>query len=295
MGRGVAVEPVPVAFVRANFAVRDGTIVKANGSPATFTGPNGVAMVRLRYNGHVRRLSAGRVAYALTKNEWPVGLLAKPCHHPHAAAGRASALACRAKADLTLIKAMNEAPNVSIAQLSAMTGSPKSCTSARLTRLAERGLTESPKCCPGKSWALSAQGQALAAADRPILDDFDREILLALPGRIMTLAAQTGVCPLTIRRRVDRMAAQKLVALDERRRFVVTDEGRKALPHAPPKPPRWIDATRISAAVAKDVLRRLEHPTELPPAERSRLSSEIATRARKARGSKWVYHSALAG
>jgi hypothetical protein len=42
---------------------------------------------------------------------------------------------------MALIRAMASASQVSIAQLSTLTGSPESCVSARLGRLAERGLT----------------------------------------------------------------------------------------------------------------------------------------------------------
>ena len=68
MGRGIATEPVPVEFVKAGFAVTpDGQIVRRAcriGSlahePATFSGPNGVAMVRVTYNGKIRRLRGAR-------------------------------------------------------------------------------------------------------------------------------------------------------------------------------------------------------------------------------------------
>ena len=103
-------------------------------------------MVRVRHNSRVRRLSAARVAHAIIKGQWPVGLLEahvgdKTSDRPHAAGGRASSLTCRAETDMAMIRAMASASQVSIAQLSTLTGSPELCVSARLGRLAERGLT----------------------------------------------------------------------------------------------------------------------------------------------------------
>ena len=149
MGRGIATGPVPPEVVQQHFALRqDGQIVRREcriaslaHEPATFSGPNGVAMVRMTYNGKIRRLSAARVAYAITKGQWPTGLLAKRSHQPN---GKASSLARRAEADMTLIKAMSEAPDASIAKLSALTGSPESCVSARLGRFAAAGFAASP-------------------------------------------------------------------------------------------------------------------------------------------------------
>jgi hypothetical protein len=117
MGRGIATAPVPPEIVRQHFALRqDGQIVRREcriaslaHQPATFSGPNGVAMVRMTYNGKIRRLSAARVAYAIKKGHWPSGLLAKPRHKPFAFGGMASSLVRRAVADMALIKAMSEA------------------------------------------------------------------------------------------------------------------------------------------------------------------------------------------
>ena len=121
-------------------------IVRGDGSQAIFSGPNSVAMVRVRHNSRVRRLSAARVAHAIIKGPG-AGRVArsarwdKTSDRPHAAGGRASSLTCRAETDMALIRAMASASQVSIAQLSTLSGSPESCVSARLGRLAERGLT----------------------------------------------------------------------------------------------------------------------------------------------------------
>ena len=105
-------------------------------------------MVRVRHNSRVRRLSAARVAHAIIKGPG-AGRVArsarwdKTSDRPHAAGGRASSLTCRAETDMALIRAMASAlSQVSIAQLSTLSGSPRiSFVSARLGRLAERGLT----------------------------------------------------------------------------------------------------------------------------------------------------------
>jgi hypothetical protein len=81
---------------------RDHRLAALAHEPATFSGPNGVAMVRMTYNGKIRRLSAARVAYAITKGQWPTGLLAKRSRPPNAAAGGASSLARRAEADMPI-------------------------------------------------------------------------------------------------------------------------------------------------------------------------------------------------
>ena len=43
----------------------------------------------------------------------------------------------------------------------------------------------------------------------------------------------------------------------------------------------WL--TPISAASARDVLRRMQNPRDMPPSERSRVSTETAKRSRQAR------------
>ncbi len=85
------------AYVAECFDLRDGVIIRRQcrigvlvHEPATFVGPRGVPMVRIYHDGHIRRLSAARVAYAITHSQWPVGLLAKP--QPYASDSIARAL-----------------------------------------------------------------------------------------------------------------------------------------------------------------------------------------------------------
>jgi hypothetical protein len=283
MGRGIATGPVPPEIVQQHFAVRqDGQIVRREcriGSlahePATFSGPNGVAMVRMTYNGKIRRLSAARVAYAITKGHWPSGLLAKRSHRPN---GKASSLARRAEADMTLIKAMSEAPDASIAKLSALTGSPESCVSARLGRFAAAGLAASPQCVPGRSWCLTGAGKTLAMNGQP-LDDLDRAILRALalaPKRQLQMAREIEVCSLTIKRRGELLIERGLVKQNATRQpFAITDQGRAAL--GPDAPQRWIDSERIRAAAARDVLAR-RSPDVTTPAEAGRMGARVRWR-----------------
>jgi hypothetical protein len=261
MGRGIATGSVPPEVVQQHFAVRqDGQIVRREcriaalaHEPATFPGPNGVAMVRMTYNGKIRRLSAARVAYAITKGHWPSGLLAKRSHQPN---GKASSLARRAEADMTLIKAMSEAPDASIAKLSALTGSPESCVSARLGRFAAAGLAASPMCVPGRSWCLAGAGKALAMNGQPLIDDLDRELLVAValsPLSLMALKRRIEVCRLTVRRRVDALISRGLVSRTEGR-YEITDQGRAALGPDAPRP--WVRPEAVAASLAKDVTAR---------------------------------------
>jgi hypothetical protein len=263
MGRKVAAEPVPVEIVQRGFALRDGQIVRRecriaalDHEPATFFGPNGVAMVRMTYNGKIRRLSAARVVYAITKGHWPSGLLAKPRHKPSASGGRASSLVNRAEADMALIKAMSEAPHASIAALSALTGVRESRVSTRLTKLAKSDLTQSPMCVPGRSWCLTQAGKALAMNGQPLIDDLDRELLVAValsPLSLMALKRRIEVCRLTVRRRSDRLIERGLVSQTDGR-YAITDQGRAALGDQCPKP--WVRPELVSAAAARDVLAR---------------------------------------
>jgi Mn-dependent DtxR family transcriptional regulator len=285
MGRGIAAGPVPPEIVRHHFALRqDGQIVRREcriaslaHEPATFSGPNGVAMVRMRYEGRVRRISAARVAYAITKGHWPSGLLAKPHHKPSASGGRASSLALRAKADMALINAMSEAPHASIATLSALTGVRESRVSSRLTKLAKHDLTQSPQCVPGRSWMLTQAGKALAMNGQPLLDDLDRELLVAVartPSRLTALKRQIGVCALTIRRRVDRLAERGLIEAQDGG-FRITDQGRAAL--GPDAPVQWLDPARILASLARDVTAR-RSPDAMTHAEAGRAGAAVRWR-----------------
>jgi hypothetical protein len=65
------------------------------------------------------------------------------------------------------------------------------------------------------------------------------------------------------------------------KRFSITDEGRQALgSDAPPKPEPWLKVDAISAANARDVRTRMQHPNDdRSAAERSRQSSTARAKA----------------
>jgi hypothetical protein len=302
MGRSrLSQPPVPVEYVQQCFEVSDGALVWKErprehfsarpedharfnamfaGKPSGFSGPNGVAMVRLQFEGRTRRIAASRVAWCLSAGEWPVGLLAKRSHHqPN---GEASSLARRAEADMTLIKAMSEAPDASIAKLSALTGSPESCVSARLGRFAAAGLAASPMCVPGRSWCLTGAGKARAMNGQPLIDDLDRELLVAValsPLSQMALKRRIEVCRLTVRRRVDALIARGLVNQTDGR-YAITDQGRAALGDQCPSP--WLRSEAISAALARDVVRR-QHGLRCD----GEVEAEAQSPSQRQRESKW--------
>ena len=235
----------------------------------------------LTYNGRVRRISAARVAYAIAKGHWPSGLIAKPRHKPSAFGGRASSLVRRAEADMALIRAMSEAPDASIAKLSALTGVGESRVSTRLTKLAERDLTQSPMCVPGRSWCLTAQGRVVAISGQPLLDQRDRDILTIIarsPAKLMALAQVTGSCRLTARRRIDALVERGLVSRTDGR-FMVTAAGLAALGPDAPRP--WVQPAAVAASLAKDVTARRSLAV-MTFAEMGRMGGQAAARLRKA-------------
>jgi hypothetical protein len=287
--------PVPATYIREAFHVRqDGQLVwrerpeshfpcrpedharfnrQRAGQPAGFK-INGQHVVRLQFDGRTRRIAASRVAWCLSAGEWPSGLLAKRSRQPN---GKASSLARRAEADLTLIKAMSEAPDASIAKLSALTGSPESCVSARLGRFADAGLAASPMCVPGRSWCLTGAGKALAMNGQPLIDDLDKDILMACARAahgLMALVRVTGSCRLTVRRRIDRLVARGLVSQTDGR-YAITDHGRAALGDQLPSP--WVRPDAVAASLAKDVTAR-RSPDVTTPAEAGRMGARVRWR-----------------
>jgi hypothetical protein len=79
-----------------------------------------------------------------------------------------------------LLAAMAGHQGVSLTQLARFAGIGEARTSTRLTKLAERDLTVSPMCVPGRSWALTGAGREIAEQARPLIDGLDRRILAAL-------------------------------------------------------------------------------------------------------------------
>ena len=98
---------------------------------------------------------------------------------PHTKGGRASSLIRRHDADRALLAALADNPHPTIAGLSRLIGCSEARTSTHLGKLVERGLTASPMCVPGRSWALTGEGLAVAMelSARWSFDDLDCDVL----------------------------------------------------------------------------------------------------------------------
>jgi hypothetical protein len=80
MGRGrITAEPLSAEFIQASFRVRqDGRITRSStGEVATFRGPHDQLLVRVYIGGKIRRrrITAGRIAWALATGSWPKGVV----------------------------------------------------------------------------------------------------------------------------------------------------------------------------------------------------------------------------
>ena len=302
--RKTPIVPLDVGVIREAFAVGDnsGSVIRrSTGAEATFVGPSGALLIRCYHQGQVRRLTASRVAWVLAAdvNEWPKGPI-KPrdgdernlraenliqvrrsAHQPFSAGGKASSLERRTQADVALINALAEHQGaLTVPQLSVSVGQSPPCCCTRLAKLEARGLVCGPHCDARKRWDLTPAGRALAAASIPVvIDDLDRHILGAVtrsPLRLMALAGLTGVCRLTMRRRLDRLIAQKLIEANESR-FRISAKGREALGDDAPTP--WVRIESISAAAAKDVGERSATDNRTSW-QRSRLASKSRAKAK---------------
>ena len=309
MGRGVASEPVPVEVIRETFGLGDnsGVIVRREchiaalkGEPCLFTGPSGRLMARLSHDGKTRRVLASKIAWCLSHAEWPTGpikprngdasdlrpenlALTKYAAPQPSSGGRASSLARRAETNAALLNALATRASPSLKELSAAVSLSEGRTSARLSKLAAQGLTISPQCIPGRSWALTAQGRAAIQAATPVIpDDLDKRILRALccgPTRQVVMVREIEVCSLTIKRRTAILIERGLVRRDsDRGPFWITDRGREAL--GPDAPQAWLRIEAVAASLAKDVTSR-SSPDVLSSAERGRFGGRA--QARKAR------------
>jgi hypothetical protein len=307
MGRGVAKGPVPAEWLAANFTVDGATgalIRKACGAggarfvggPASYRDTDGVLRTRFTYQGARRTMASARIAWILTRETYPRGQVVtigdgadlKPenltvvdncLHKPWTkGGGQASSLQRRAEIDRLLLSAMAEHEGAALTTLAKLAGLAEGRISVKLTRLAERGLAESPRCCPGKAWVLSAQGRAVAMGETNALDELDKTLLTTLAGsnvplRQLGLARRCGVCTFTIKRRIGLLADRGLV-LVRGPQFLLTDAGRKALgPEAPVVKP-WFNPAMISAAAARDVRERVSIPeqTSVARSENGRLA-----------------------
>ena len=304
MGRSAAPPPLDLDIVRQTIAVRqDGALIRRQSRMSAFSGEPAVFqnMVCIRHDGVTRRLAAPRVAYAIQTEAWPprggqVRLKSgdsdyrldnleavKACsHRPHAKGGRATSLVTRQAADRALLEAMLSHLGAAVEQLGRLTGRSEARTCTHLGKLANLALVESPQCCPGRAWALTAKRKAAAIGVSPLLDDLDRDILAVLRSAAMgpvRLGRRVGCCELTVRRRAKALAAKGLVIVDPRKFYAVTPSGLAAIGEAAPA--RWVDTARISAAAARDVQNRIVSPTgDMSQAERSRISSLSAQKAR---------------
>jgi hypothetical protein len=289
MGRGrIATEPLDIETIQQAFAVTStGALIRlSTNEPAVFRGPKGQPLVRVYVGGKIKRVSALRIAWAIHANEWPRGvvrlrsdgdgylesnLLLTPANRDpfsgaisgkHSRGGKASALHERANAATTLLQTLSAHPGSTLPQISKLVGSSKSCTCVRLSKLADAGICIGPKCDARARWDLSQKGRELAARTIVVLDDLDHDILRIIARsqtKLMKIVAQTGVCRLTARRRVNLMVERKLIESDGRR-FSITDEGRKARGDAAPQP--WVRPEAVAASLSRDVRTRLQHPND---------------------------------
>jgi DNA-binding Lrp family transcriptional regulator len=301
LGRGVNTQPpVPATTIREAFQVRqDGQIVRrSTGEPATFPF-KGKSLVRVYYQGQIRRFAAGRIAWAIAVGEWPKGvvkarngvdddlrlenlILTKRGPRPfdQGKGGMASSLERRSQTGTALLMALAENPDATVPQLSQLVGRSESCCCIRLAKLEAQGLTCSPKCQAHIRWQLSQTGKALAMNGQPLIDDTGRDILTIIaraPVRQLELARRLGVCSLTAKRRLGMLIEQGLIDVNASR-YAITSGGRAALGDAAPKP--WLRSEAISAAAASDVQRRIQFPNEMSATERTRISSLNASKAR---------------
>jgi hypothetical protein len=297
-------EPIPpldIDHIQRAFAVRqDGTLVRRDHhvaalahEPATFVGPGNRLMARVTVNGKIRRIAASRIAWALATGQWPKGVVRArngidddlrpenliltergPRPFTKSAGGKASSLERRAKTTTTLIRTLSEHPGSTVPQLSRLVGSSAPCVCTRLSKLADMGFCVGPKCDARARWDLTPAGKALAASATPPLDDFDRDILMIIvrsPAKLMALAHRIGSCSLTAKRRLGLLIERGLAEAQDGR-FVITDEGRKVLGGAAPRP--WVRFELISAANASDVAARHGHePDDRTRAFRSKIAS----------------------
>ena len=285
MGRQAQTEPpIGVDFLVASFELRqDGTMVRSASArgdlahePAIYDNGDGVSRVRFTFKGKRRTMNAARVASILHEGVHPKGqveTIAAPndfrlsnlrCvprlrHKPNAEASRQSALVARRDADLRLLTALASREHPSVAELARDVGLSKGPVSKRLSGLEARELAEGPRCCPARSWLITAKGRELVAAGRAPLDHLDMAILATLAATPMVgarLASRCAVSEPTAQRRARLLVQRGLVVSDPRRFFSITQAGREALGDIVPRREPWLRPEAVSAALSRDVVER---------------------------------------
>jgi DNA-binding MarR family transcriptional regulator len=317
MGRKKQTQPpLDPEFIRQAFTIGDNSrqiIRRSTGEVATFV-QRGKLLCRVYVDGRIQRVVAAKLAWIMHTGQHPRGLIRHrdgdgynfaagnlieikrgPRPFTQSAGGKASSLANRANVTTRLLQTLAEHPGQTLPVLARSIHMSMSCCCHRLSQLADAGLCIGPKCDARARWDLSQQGRELAMSGKSIIDAKDIDILRIIarsPMRQLELARRLQVCSLTARRRVDLLIARGLINADERRRFRITDAGLAALPDLPP---RWLKTEMVSAALSPDVQARLASPNDLSPAERSRLSSQIAHKARigRPRQGKYSYDAAF--
>ena len=254
---------------------------------STATAHAEVALLRVAWIVHVGELPHGAVR-PRDGDEWNAAfenlIVTKSGARPfdQARGGKASTLDRRAETTTTLINALADHPGATVPQLSRLIGSSAPCTCVRLGKLADMGLTCGPKCDARARWDLTPAGRAVAQASAPILDDTDKQLLTTLvlkPTRQLELVRRTGLCSLTVKRRLGLLIERGLAKQDAPRLpFSVTDAGRQALGRAAPQHEPWVNAAAISAAAAKDVRERVT-VSDMTRIAKSRSASLGAQRA----------------
>ena len=197
MGRGVASLQPPVTYWPECFHIRqDGALcwrerpashfpertedcARFNAiyalKPAGFPGPNGEPMVRVKWSGRTRRMTAARAAFIVAHGRFPKGAVSlnRPGDYRPASlieqpyrgnrnGGVETSLPKRAEADARLLTALASHVSPSLSQLAGMVRLSKGNTSSRLKRFAERGWACGPECCPARHWHLTALGREQA-------------------------------------------------------------------------------------------------------------------------------------
>src|ERR1700722_447774 len=307
MGRGPLTEPqIDAGHIRATFmgAHNSGELLRRDrpgqdrggynskfaGDPATYRDPGGVLRPRLTFQGKRRSMTAARIAWIISAGAYPKGqvqtrdggddfrpenltVLPHCRHRPwEKGGGQASSLRRKAEVDRSLLSAMAGRPNATLSELAKRVGVSEGRVSVKLNRLASRGLAQSPMCVPGRSWMLTDQGRAVAIAERPLIDDLDRDILAALALTamgVMKLSRRVAVCAMTIRRRLGLLTGRGLTFADPRGFYAITPAGIETLGPDAAKPTRWVRVEAISAATARDVRDRT-YVDDRAQAERSR-------------------------